>query len=228
MHNFIYFLSFGKESEERGETMKNEVFNLQDSVAYPTVYSGPLHQFRPFVKWILILYLIVFVGISCLILHEESLREVIEQSAVLVIICLAWLIPTRTRSALGPADLTLTFDTDAAIFDYPAKPSVSRKTHKAVLRRECYTMRYDEITDIRFNRKYHRLEVLGDCFSQIYDLDESGRPIEPPCFSRHQTNSGSPLWAKYLSDDVMAQVMDAFTAHTGKEIQAYGESGPKL
>lgn len=200
----------------------HEVFELKARCAYPIVYTGPLYRLRPLVKWALIAYWIVIVGISALILKEERVGHAVLEALPVTAICMAWLVPTRTRNEWRPVPVRITLDADKLTWDYPAKPSLIKG--KIVERREQFVMPYTDITNIHYQAQIRRISVWGTVISTIWPLKEDGTPLETPQFQSTKKNAG---WGveleEYNSPEAVKQFEAALVRHAGKPVERHGE-----
>lgn len=198
-----------------------EIFELKASSLFPIVYTGPLCRIRPAVKWLLIAYWVVIVGISALILKEKSVGRAVLEALPVTAICMAWLVPTRTRNEWRPTPVKITFGRDRLIWDYPAKPSLIKG--EAVERHERFVLPYAEITNIHYQAQIHRISVWGTVISTIWPVSKNGIPQGSPLFRsvKEKAAWGANL-EMYNSPGEVRRFERALSHYTGKQIERHG------
>lgn len=202
-----------------------ESIALQDCCAHPIPYRGPLYRVRPLVKWILIAFLVVNVGVSTLVLQEQSLGVALRDAAIPLVVCLSWLIPTRTKNQLGPTPLIITFYPDRLTLDGPHRP-VRGRGGQAVFRRRVDTIQYSGIKTLCIHTQYHRLEITGHILCEMYRPGADGQIPSAPNFRKTADGAVIAYLADYNPPEVEAHILEAMERYTGKPIQRFDPANP--
>ena len=205
-----------------------EVISLQDKFAEPIPYRGPLYRLRPLVKWVVVAVLVLYVGVFTLLLQEQTLWEAARNVGILLVICLAWLIPTRTRSRMAPPPMTIAFYEDHMVWERQPR-AVTGLSGAVRIQKRVDTISYQGITGLRLQTLYHRLEVRGSILCEIYRQDKRGTLHSSPDY-RKQANASVVAYLKeYNPPELEERLLAALERYTGKPVERYDPTaaGPK-
>ncbi len=193
---------------------------LFQSVTFRLVpYTGPLHKIRPFLKWLAIAYLVVVLGISTLILKEQSLEAFLGE-ALLPATAIAWLVHTRARWE--------EFAEPAEIYFYPTffalvKPETPvREWGREVFLRDVFSMDYNEVEKISYNLGIEQVAVVGRLHSAFFNYCGEARTGVLP--TREKTvNGAAAFWYTSFMDPALnEEILERLSQYTGKEITRFG------
>lgn len=181
-------------------------------------YEGTGKKLRPVIKWLMIVYVVVIIGISTLLLKEQSLFQALGKSFP-ALVCIAWLWYTRSRTQEIRTPITVSFYRDAMVFDSPE--DVGYKKGKNVRFRTVFRIPYDTVTDANYSLGMGEVTVHGMVESEVFYRDASGVLESSPSWTK-KGKAAAGYWTKYISPEENERVLAAITKYTGKEVRRYG------
>lgn len=182
-------------------------------------YTGPLHKARPFLKWLMIAYLVVLLGISTLILKEMTVWEFLRMS-ILPFGLLVWLIRTRARRVRIKEPVELTFYPDFFTLVLPQTPF--RRRGKEFPIRDVCTMKYNEVTKIRHDQGLNLVTVTGRLHAEFFDYAGEKRPGVPPRKEKTVDGAAAFWYTTYMDPKLNEEILERLSQCTGIEVYRFG------
>lgn len=192
-------------------------FNGMTSKLVP--YTGRMHKVRPFAKWLMIAYLVVILGISTLILHEQTMGEFLKMS-ILPGWLLVWLIRTRAKRVeiAEPIELYC-YETYFSL----VKPQTPVKYRKGEIpQRDVFSMRYDEVTKIRYDQGLQLVTVTGRLHSEFFDYAGDARPGVAPAKEKTVDNAAAFWYTPYMELKLNDEILEFLSQKTGVSVYRFG------
>lgn len=199
-----------------------ESFSFDNYTNLLVPYEGPGKKIRPVVKWLMIVYVVVFFGISTLLLKEQSMAQALWKSFP-ALACIAWLWHTRARTQEIHTPITVSFYQDAIVFDNPK--AVGHKRGKNVFSRIISRIPYNTIIDANYSIGMQEVSVHGIVETEMYHIDEDGQVAETPYWTR-KGRGAAGYWTNYISQEENDKVLAAIAKYAGWEVRRYGGREP--
>lgn len=182
-------------------------------------YTGRMAKARPFAKWLMLAYLVVILGISTIILHEQTIGEFLRAS-ILPGYLLIWLIRTRAKRVeiTEPIELYC-YETYFSL----VKPQTPVKERRGeVPRRDVFSMRYEDVTKIRHDRGLQLVTVTGRLHSEFFDYAGEHRPGVPPVKEKTVNDAAAFWYTPYMTAELNDEILDFLSQHTGIRVYRFG------
>lgn len=183
-------------------------------------YTGPLYRARPFIKWLMIVYLVVMLVISTLILREQSVGDFLKIGSFLPLLVLVWLFTTRTRREETTEPIEVYFYPTCFSVVKPQTPVKERG--KEVPRRDAFTMDYDKVKAIRYDLGLKLVTISGRLHSEFFDYAGEARPGVPPRKEKTVDGAAAFWYTPYMDPALNEEILALLTQYTGKEVDRFG------
>lgn len=167
----------------------------------------------------MVVYLVVILGISTLILHEQTIGEFLRMS-ILPGWLLVWLIRTRTKRVeiAEPIELYC-YETYFSL----VKPQTPVKERGGeVPRRDVFSMRYNEVTKIRYDQGWQLVTVTGRLHSEFFDYAGDARPGVAPVQEKTVDGAAAFWYTPYMTPELNNEILDFLSQHTGVSVYRFG------
>lgn len=206
---------------DREATMEPlKTFSFLDNSVRSVPFDGPLHQIRPVVKWVAIVYLLVMIVLSTLVLHEQKLSSALFQAAP-ILVCIWWLWKTRARQETIQVPVTISFYQNTFTLD--RADTLCASLRGDVRLREFYRLEYDKVTKISYDLAYRRVMIYGHTESAFYHWN--GNEIEDRPYRTKDANDGAvSYWTDGLSPEENERLLETLTKYTGIAVERYGSA----
>lgn len=182
-------------------------------------YTGPLYKARPFLKWLMIAYLVVLLGISTLILKEMTVWEFLRMS-ILPLGLLVWLIRTRARreEIREPIELIL-YPTHFTL----VKPQTPVKERgREIPLRDVFSMNYNEVTNLRHDLGMELVTVMGRLHIEYFDYAGEARPGVAPVREKTVNGAAAFWYTTYMDPKLNEEILERLSQCTGIEVYRFG------
>lgn len=190
---------------------ERERISFSEWTVHTIPFRGPFYKARPVVKWGLILCWLLYFGVVVLLLKGDTFLNGLRAVGIPSFVAVSWLFTTRSRTLRTVMDAEFIFFAGAMTAAYEKYPSAGR--YDAQQFRQVYsTIQYSDITEIKYNMSYHRLEIYGTVTTRITERDEDGRLAEKPVF--HKTRRGAVI-NSYLPEERAEEIVSAVCRNTG-------------
>lgn len=194
-------------------------YEFQGYTSKLVTYQGPFHKIRPFLKWLMIAYLIVFLVIDTWILHEMTMNEFIRMSIVPFGL-LAWLIKTRNRRDDDSEPVELYFYKDYFMLVKPQ--TLVRYGNKEIPQRDACSMKYKDVTKLRHDLGLHLVTITGYLHAEFFDYPGDEIPGKPPRKAKDVKEAAAFWYTDYMDMKLNEEIKQMFVKLVGMDFYEFG------